>query len=227
MFDFVELTINQRQTGNDPLRDICMRLRVGKTTREDIETLQDRVLRPSDPLYQTKLKEFEDAIWAFPTIKLANRYNMRKTRQLGKTTTIYKIFAQDTYADGTKNGRECPRNIIPTKINKTAGIPSQIHLGIGSRVMLRRNKDVETGLVNGAVGSIVGFQWNYGRNQGQPGDLPRSVSVKFDHLPHPININCMEFQFYGKNNTLVSRRMLPFICSFGQNFHKLQVRVFI
>jgi len=40
---------------------------------------------------------------------------------------------------------------------RTAGLESTLELCIGAKIMLRRNKSVEAGLVNGSVGTIVEF----------------------------------------------------------------------
>ncbi|KAF9798928.1 hypothetical protein SFRURICE_019710 [Spodoptera frugiperda] len=49
---------------------------------------------------------------------------------------------------------QCPRKeFVSGDPNKTGGILSALHIGIGSRVMLRRNINVNHGLVNGAIGT--------------------------------------------------------------------------
>ena len=39
--------------------------------------------------------------------------------------------------------------------NNTAGLEAVLTLAVGARVMLRRNVDVKSGLVNGAIGTVV------------------------------------------------------------------------
>jgi len=47
--------------------------------------------------------------------------------------------------------------------------------------MLRRNKDISLGLVNGAMGTITGIQWPMlNQSQLNSGDLPDCVLIKFD-----------------------------------------------
>ena len=39
--------------------------------------------------------------------------------------------------------------------NKTAGLEAKLSLAIGARVMLRRNLNTNSGLVNGAMGTVM------------------------------------------------------------------------
>ena len=39
--------------------------------------------------------------------------------------------------------------------NKTAGLEAKLSLAVGARVMLRRNLDTKSGLVNGAMGNVL------------------------------------------------------------------------
>ena len=55
----------------------------------------------------------------------------------------------------------------------TGGLPSQVSLAIGARVMLTRNLDVADGLVNSAQGAVAGFQ--------RRGSTVVSILVQFDN----------------------------------------------
>ncbi|GBN09191.1 hypothetical protein AVEN_184277-1 [Araneus ventricosus] len=56
--------------------------------------------------------------------------------------------------------------IIPTDINKTGGLPAELEIFVGAKVMLRSNIDVKKGLVNGAIRFITKIHWpNFRRAQ--------------------------------------------------------------
>jgi ATP-dependent exoDNAse (exonuclease V) alpha subunit len=97
-----------------------------------------------------------------------------------------------------------------------------------SRVMLRHNIDVQKGLVNGATGRVVKFEWSiFRRDQHKVGDLPTKVYVKFDHDiagsdDNVWPISSVTSNFEGKKNTPVTREMIPLILAWSVNTHKLQ-----
>jgi hypothetical protein len=220
-FEFIELTQNMRQTGNDPLLGICNRLRFGELNSDDIDTLQSRPIMPNRPNFEEMEEEFRDAVRIVPTIAMCNKYNKLGTKSL--KTRVYKINAYDTYGDGAHFGEEVDKSIVPTKENKTAGLPTMLKLGVGSKVMLRRNLNVRKGLVNGATGTICKFKWTINESeQLRPGDLPSSVEIKFDHMNETVWIDCCTVDFYGKNHRRIIRRMLPLILSWANTIHKFQ-----
>ena len=54
-----------------------------------------------------------------------------------------------------------------------------MQVAIGARVMLRRNVCAEDGLVNGAMGSVVGYKWPGGHRTAA--EHPCSLRVLFDN----------------------------------------------
>ena len=45
--------------------------------------------------------------------------------------------------------------------NMTTGLEAKLSLAVGTRVMLHRNIDTETGLVNGAIGTVLSISVNH------------------------------------------------------------------
>jgi len=67
------------------------------------------------------------------------------------------------YIAGTRN--KGPKGLLDPDDSKTGGLVSSLTLGVGSRVMLRHNIDAGIGLVNGACGEVVKFDWSLFRRE--------------------------------------------------------------
>jgi len=63
-------------------------------------------------------------------------------------------------------------------VTRTAGLEKQLQLCVGCKVMLKRNKSVEAGLVNGSVGTVVAL------NMSTEHNTVHSVAVKFQKNGH-------------------------------------------
>ncbi|OXA52493.1 ATP-dependent DNA helicase PIF1 [Folsomia candida] len=180
-FAFKELTVNMRQ-GQDPLLYICNNLREGNITTTDLHELRMREF--SEDTSSTAMKDkFKDAIRIFPTRNQASIYNRLKTRTFRSDPHIkvYTIKARDSFFSGTKAGSRAPLAYSHRDSNKCGGFVSSIDLAVGSRIMVIRNSPTNRYLVNGSMGTVVGFKWEeLAREQHHHGDLPSSVLVKFD-----------------------------------------------
>jgi len=97
---------------------------------------------------------------------------------------------------------------------KTAGLEEEINIGVGTRVMLRRNLDVSIGLVNGALGTVTGLKGVT--------NLITKVTVKFDDISAPVDIERIEADYEYSKNIYVTRSMFPLVPSFALTCHKSQ-----
>ena len=104
--------------------------------------------------------------------------------------------------------------------------------------MLIRNIMCEDGLVNGARGMVVGFNWPDGaQHQSEPGALPDSVLVKFHdarvgrihrvHVPdapevEAVAIKPVTAKFYGRQGVTLQRVQLPLLPCWAATIHKVQ-----
>jgi len=74
---------------------------------------------------------------------------------------------------------------------RTAGLEKKLSLSIGAKVMLKRNQNVDAGLVDGSIGTVEGF--NITMQQSTP--HINTISVKYSHLDKPVNIQGESFSF--------------------------------
>ena len=108
---------------------------------------------------------------------------------------LMKVAAQQNL---TKNKKDQP--------SKTAGLETVLSLAVGCRVMLRRNIDVTVGLVNGAIGTVMGI-------------YSTRISIKFDHIDVPCDIERVTTRFMLSKNLYIQ---FPLILSYAITIHKCQ-----
>lgn len=219
LFSLIELKENMRQKGCDKFVNILNALRVGELTTEHFSDLMQKVSSNSSGEFS-----IEKALRIYPTNQQVNKHNSAVLEHFRKKNTqMFKIIAQDQLIDGSKKNDQIDINkIIHTDVNKTGGLPKELEIFVGAKVMLRSNVDVAKGLVNGAIGHITEIIWPYYRRaQLYDSDVP-SVRVDFGndgiHIIHPKSV-----QFPAKfNHGTAERRMLPIVLSWASTVHKMQ-----
>ena len=91
----------------------------------------------------------------------------------------------------------------------TAGLEANLHLAVGARVMLSRNIDTENGLVNGAIGTVQKISII-------------AVTVKFDHIDKPYEVEKVKSRFMVLRNFYVYRKQFRLILAYAVTIHKCQ-----
>ena len=159
-------------------------------------------------------------------------FNDQCLQKLATTSTVCDFKAEHAILEsrflpaGVSSG-SVPEHLIPKEDRDCAGLRSTLKLATGAQVMLIRNIMCEDGLVNGARGMVVDFNWPDGaQHQSEAGALPDSVLVKF-HDAHvgrihrvrvpdapeveAASIKPVSAKFYGRQGVTLQRVQLPLL----------------
>ena len=218
-FKVAELTEIMRQKGDDKFAQMLSRIRVGKMTNSDIEVLKSREITQAADIHH----EF---LHLFPTNKEVDEYNDELLETL--STPMRQFSAADRLPDNY------PGLTIPQSDIRAGGLPTKLFVKLGCRVMLIRNVDVENGLVNGAQGTITGFQEDATSSQ------PKAIFILFDdadtqtwalrtypHLNKSVPIETFEARFpiaqrKGNKSVEACRVQFPLKVAYANTIHKCQ-----
>ena len=265
-FTLNELTANVRQSSDPTWSALLERIRVGDTSQSsrDLGVLLRRRTQAAyqwqvtdaagqaqrDRLIDDRLGLWTDALRIFHKNVKVHAYNALRTRELRTRTVVYSLSAEHVVVTGPHRGlnsHSVPASWLPESDDDCGGLALVVHLGVGSRVMLRRNMSVPEGLVNGACGRVVGFEWaGGGPCPSRPDELPAAVLVLFDDPrvgrapeavrrdlllgraapPHlPVRIEPRFSRFDGKgaaNRCQIQRRQIPLLLCWAATVHKVQ-----
>ena len=188
-FSVMVLKTNHRQGEDKVYADILNRLRVGIHTEEDNELLKTRV-RPYDNSIP------DDALIVAGTNEVVNNYNSIKLNKAAGDLIQFKamVFSES-------------RGVFKPKLNNDGSIIGttlqyEIDLKKGCRVMLTTNLDVCDGLVNGSLGTVIGFEYS---KRGQI----KYIMVKFDDEEDGVrrrkNFDSLVSKYPGENATPIEK----------------------
>ncbi len=208
-----ELTINERQKQDGGFSTLLNSIRCGCPTDEDFSMLQERVVEGT---ILQKFRELEgcnkNPVCLFPTRKACEQFNHEMLATLD--SPLHELLCVDE-VDETKSTCKWHRKAadhlqkLNADCNNTAGLEAKLLLAVGARVMLRRNIDTKTGLVNGAIGTVLAIADGH-------------ISVHFDHLHEPFNVCKVKSKFVVMKNYFVYRQQFPLILAYAITIHKCQ-----
>ena len=182
LVSFSELNEVVRSKGDTEFTSLCHRLRIGVHTDNDIKTLKSRVI-PKLPSVQ----DLMSSMLLVSTNAKCKAHNDRCVEHLKSMTTVHNITAHDKFSNEQfNNPDQCDKrdkknikDYITDDINKTAGLPTSIILGVGARVMVRSNIDVTDKICNGVCGTVkyIKFKHNCSSTTDVPNDCEVSATT--------------------------------------------------
>ena len=208
-----ELTINERQKTDTKFSEMLDSVRCGFPTEETVRALKERVITGS--IYE-KYHELEQQgktpVCLFPTRLACHEFNTQMLNSLN--TPIQEMKCSDTIDESSSSRKWTKRadkklEELNKDCNNTAGLESTLTLAVGARVMLRSNIDTKAGLVNGAIGTVLAI-------------TSKRVSVKFDNIDKPYDVEKVSRKFTILKNFDVFRKQFPLILAFAMTIHKCQ-----
>lgn len=215
-FEVAQLTKVVRQD-NAAFAEMLNRLRVRKKneplSEDDVLTLK-----------QCESGEESTDIHLFATNAEVDEYNV--TRLQETCPDAVSIHAHD-FVRNPKTGRMERKVGFHSKVFNSC-LPVCVSLGVGARVMLKKNIDVSDGLVNGACGTVV--EIIKGKEEG---DLPAAIHVEFED-PNVGKIQRAKAKRASERSTVIEvqedqvthaggvRRQLPLSLSWAMTVHKCQ-----
>eukprot|EP00116_Pleurobrachia_bachei_P000302 sb/3460564/ len=249
---FSELTEIVRSKGDSQFTEICHRLRTGNQTANDMDVLRSRVIDVLPPV-----TDMLNDLVLYTTNKQCREHNTKCIEFLRTKTRCITVTACDRFTNEAFNGNpfggDTKRNAsshAAADVNKTAGLPQAITIGVGARVMIRVNIDVSEKLCNGVCGTVrlISFTGTTDHNSTDKvtAKVVKEVHIEFDNvkvgvlskhacgpkctpdcpLRSTVPIKPVEKQFqssvHGSRNAYVSRYQLPFVLCWATTAHKCQ-----
>lgn len=150
-----------------------------------------------------------DILHIFSTNNEANQYNLAKFNRIEEPVRI--LEAQDGAYRGNKpvyeDFTESEKYILEI-FSKNCRAEKEIAFKLGAKVMLLVNMDFNKGLINGACGTIMGFN-------------EKSITIKFDNGVE-ANIPQHKFEYYYNDRIVAERTQYPLKLAYGITIHKSQ-----
>jgi hypothetical protein len=211
------LTQNMRQSKDVRYAALLNRARIGMMMDEDIVLLKTRLINRVS-------EDVTDSLRICPKLAEVNEYN--NERQNSLVSHAYTFAAEHYFSSQDRTPSAIVDPIyIPNDDRDAGNIPNQLRLSFGSRVMLIRNLMTQTGLVNGAMGSVHNLDFD---SRGNPiavnvlfddPSVGRMVPLSVEHNAVPIEMMTHEFFFRGH---FIVRKNFPLIPCWACTVHKVQ-----
>lgn len=191
--------------------------------REDKTDVEDlKIFFKCD--YEPNFEPPRDILQIYSTNSQADAYNTRCYNEVESKPYTYiskdEYFIYDKYGDCScvdLNSKEA--NILNNydisaidRFNEDCKAPKNLELKVGCRVMLVKNQNIKSGLVNGSCGTVTNLTNN-------------SITVLFDNGLE-TNIIPEKFEYIKENRPKIRRTQYPLRLAYGITIHKSQGMTF-
>ena len=184
-----------RQENDIDFKNLLNEIRIGIVTEKTLQLLEKRNLKHHSVT--------EDLVELVPTNKQANDINTEKLNRLQSPLKTFEAIIKKSNVNPDLEFI-LERELITQLKSKNA---YRLEIKIGAKVMLIKNLDVNSGLVNGSTGTIKGIFNN-------------EISVSFENgLTHFIKKE--EFKLEIDNCSVIAIQY-PLILAYGISIHKSQ-----
>uniref|UniRef100_A0A1X7V3I5 DNA helicase Pif1-like 2B domain-containing protein n=1 Tax=Amphimedon queenslandica TaxID=400682 RepID=A0A1X7V3I5_AMPQE len=189
-------------------------VRHGCLTHETIDTLKSRVFKVS---IQEIYKELESEgrnppICLFSKVDACQKINELMLESLEtEKIELACVDVVDESGSTAKFDKQQEKKLekLKDQPSKTAGLETVLSLAVGCRVMLSCNIDVTSGLVNGAIGTVMGI-------------YATRISIKYYHIDVPCDIERVTSRFMLSKSLYIHRKQFPLILSYAITIRKCQ-----
>ena len=96
------------------------------------------------------------------------------------------------------------------------GLEYSLKIGPNSRIILKRNIDIDLGLVNGALGTVSKLV------SSDDGKRVLKINIKFDNIEENIDLERITADYEHVKNVYVSRSQFPIGLAWAITIHKCQ-----
>jgi len=225
MFQYDELTVNMRQSGDTRYASLLSHVRVGSLRDEDEDLLRQRLISTDgratvtdicNKYTQLEAEEMSPIILVPRTSQCAEINSaMLSKMATEKTYHLPAIDTLDTIVDSKMLPKvEKEYTKVQDDVTCTGGLEKALQLCIGCKVMLKRNMNVDAGLVNGSVGIVHGFV--------ERCDNVHAIQVKFERIDSPVAIQRESCSFQILKGIFYTRKQFPIMLAFAITIHKSQ-----
>ncbi|XP_073975183.1 uncharacterized protein [Rhodnius prolixus] len=222
MFEYDELKINVRQKNDKSgFINTLLNIRSGKICEEDIALLNSRVL-PNNDLnnviqnYKELLDSGRNPLCLFATKAQCTTFNKLYSDKFAKEIVTIDSIDEIDYNSKLSNKKTKDLKLIINKISedvsRTANLSKTINLFVGAKIMVKRNIDIASGIVNGTIGTVERFVFK--------GKIVDSLIIIVNNKPFPLERVKARFQLV--KNIYVHRKQFPVTLSYAVTIHKSQ-----